>query len=141
VATEPVVYISYEDAVYAHVELMRNLGETRYGITDRGLIKSALARPLQAAAYGEADLITQAATLLYGLIKNHPWVGGNKRTATTITQLFLRRNGFRITSSTNELVEMVLAVEADEWQLPEIETWLHHHVKRVVIVTSSYPQD
>lgn len=139
-ATEAVVYISYEEAVAAHFELMRYLGEVRYGIFDRGLIKSALARPRQAAVYEEADLITQAATLLYGLIKNHPWVGGNKRTATAITQLFLRRNGFSIAASTDDLVEMVLAIEADEWQLPEIETWLRQQVKPRAIVTAANPK-
>jgi death-on-curing protein len=120
---------------------MRYLGETRYGVDDRGLIKSALARPRQAATYDEADLIAQAATLLYGLIKNHPWKGGNKRTATTITELFLRHNSFRITSSKNELVEMALAVEAGEWQLPQIETWLRQHVKRVNTLAATNPDE
>jgi death-on-curing protein len=45
------------------------------------LIESVLARPQQAAAYENADLIRQAATLYFGLVKNHPWVGGNKRTS------------------------------------------------------------
>jgi prophage maintenance system killer protein len=68
VATESVVYISYEDAVCAHIELMTYLEETRYGVFDRGLIKSALGRAQQAATYDGADLIEQAATMLYGLI-------------------------------------------------------------------------
>jgi death-on-curing protein len=62
------------------------------------------------------------------MIRNHPWVGGNKRTATTLTQLFLRRNGYRIIAATEEVVELVLAVEAGEWQLAEIEIWLRRHV-------------
>ena len=65
--TDEVVYISYAEAVFTHIELMRLWGETRYGVFDRALIESALARPRQVAAYAHADLIAQAATLLYGL--------------------------------------------------------------------------
>lgn len=88
---------------------------TRYGVFDRALVESALARPRQSAVYGDSDLTEQAATLLYGLIKNHPWVGGNKRTATALTQLFLRRNGLRIDADTVELLELVLAIESGDW--------------------------
>jgi death-on-curing protein len=117
--------------VLAHIELMRYLGETRYGVFDRALVESALARPQQAAAYESADLLIQAATLLYGLVKNHPWVGGNKRTATLLTQLFLRRNGFKIVAAVDDLLEVVLAVESDRWQTSEIVTWLRSHVVRL----------
>lgn len=127
-ATEGVVYLSYVDAVWAHIELMRLWGESRVGVFDRSLIESALARPKQAATYDGADLIAQAATLLHGMIRNHPWMGGNKRTATALTQLFLRRNGYRIIAATEEVIELVLAVEASEWQLAEIEIWLRRHV-------------
>ncbi len=103
-ATEEIVYLAYAEAVGLHIELMRHLGETRYGVADRTLIESALARPAQAAAYTDADLIAQAATLLYGLIKNHPWVGGNKRTATFLVDSFLNRNGWFISASPSEFV-------------------------------------
>jgi death-on-curing protein len=83
-------------AVLLHIELMRTLGEVRCGVFERGLVESALARPRQAAVYEGADLIRQAATLCFGLIKNHPWIGGNKRTATAITDEFLFRNGLEV---------------------------------------------
>lgn len=124
-------FISYTEAVLAHIELMRHLGETRYGVFSRALIESALARPRQAATYESADLSRQAATLLYGLIKNHPWVGGNKRTATALTQLFLNRNGFRINATLTELIELVAAVESDEWRADEVDEWLHRHVNPI----------
>jgi death-on-curing protein len=128
VATEEVAYLSFAEAALAHIELMRYLGETRYGVFDRALVESALTRPQQAAAYESADLLTQAATLLYGLVKNHPWVGGNKRTATLLTQLFLRRNGFKIVAVVDDILEVVLAIESGEWQTGEIVTWLRSHV-------------
>jgi prophage maintenance system killer protein len=70
-AIHETVYISYTEAVVEHIELMRRLEEVRYGVFDRALIESALARPQQAAAYDNADLPAQAATLCFGLIKNH----------------------------------------------------------------------
>jgi death-on-curing protein len=127
VATEGVVYLSYAEAVLAHIELMRYLGETRYGVFDRTLVESALARPARAAAYGAADLPAQAATLLYGLIKNHPWVGGNKRMATALTQLFLRRNGFRIVAPVDDLIGLVLAAESGNRQVEEVTAWLRSY--------------
>lgn len=140
-ATETVVYVTYEEAVEAHIELMQYLGETRFGVFDHTLIKSALARPTWAAKYVEADLEAQAATLLYGLIKNHPWVGGNKRTATALTDMFLQRNGLEIIAAVDEVVELVLAVEADKWLLPEIENWMRQHVQHVGTVITAIRQN
>lgn len=124
-------YRSYPEAVALHILLMRREGEIHYGIFSRELIQSALARPQQAAAYEGADLLRQAASLCYGLIKNHPWLGGNKRTATFLTMTFLRSNGVRIAAATEEYVDMVLAVEADRWGVNEIETWLRQHAAPV----------
>jgi death-on-curing protein len=120
-------YVSYPEAVFIHVRLMRLVGEERCGIFDRTLIESALSRPQQAAVYEGADLFRQAATLCFGLIKNHPWVGGNKRTATAIMDEFLLRNGVELMAGAAGIVEMVLAVEADRWGIGEIESWLHRH--------------
>lgn len=64
-ATDEVVYLTYTEAALAHIELMRYLGETRYGVFDRALVESALARPRHAARYEGADLLAQAATLLF----------------------------------------------------------------------------
>lgn len=129
-ATE-VRYVSYPEAVFTHVRLMRLVGEERYGVFDRALIESALSRPRQAAAYEGADLLRQAATLCFGLIKNHPWVGGNKRTATAITDEFLFRNRVELTAHPADLVEMVLAVEADRWGVAEVEAWLRRNCQNI----------
>lgn len=123
-ATEETRYVSYLEAVFIHFELMRLMGETRYGVDDRTLIESALARPRHAAVYENADLIRQAATLCFGLIKNHPWMGGNKRTATTIMREFLRFNHYRLQATPADTLALALAVEADRWKLDEIEMWL-----------------
>jgi death-on-curing protein len=128
--TEETNYIPYAEAVYLHIILMRLAGETRYGVFVPDLIESALARPQNAAIYESADVIRQAATLCFGLIKNHPWVGGNKRTATSLTDEFLLRNGYILHASRAEHIELSLAVESDRFGVDEIETWLRPRVTR-----------
>lgn len=123
------VYLSYEEAVWLHIELMNAWGEIRYGVDFRELLDSALARPRNDALYENADAIRQAASLCFGLIKNHPWTGGNKRTATHLTEAFLELNGFNLEYQISDMIEMVLAIEADRWKVDEIENWLRERVK------------
>ncbi len=124
-AIEQIKYTTFAEAVFIHLRLMKRLGEVRYGARHRSLVESALARPLAAANYENADIYRQAATLYFGLIKNHPWLGGNKRTATAIIDDFLHRNGYEIRCSVSEIIELVLAIESDEFGVDEIEIWLH----------------
>jgi len=126
-ATEAAYYLTFPEAVTLHLMLMRRVGEARCGIFDRALLESALARPRHASLYEGADLVRQAATLCLGLIKNHPWLGGNKRTATILVDRFLYRNGLEVRAAVAETVEMVLAVEADRWGVDEIEAWYRQH--------------
>jgi death-on-curing protein len=76
-------------------------------------------------------LIRQAASLCFGLVKNHPWIGGNKRTATYLMETFLEMNGFDVTATNDEIIEMVLVVESDAWKVEEIENWLREKVKEL----------
>jgi death on curing protein len=124
-------YLSYKDVVFFHFDQMFSVGETRIGVFDRTLIQSALARPEQSAAYENADIIRQAATLYLGFIKNHPWNGGNKRTASAIVAAFLMINDYEIRSEVSEIIELVLAIESDVFGVDETESWLRKKVVRL----------
>jgi death on curing protein len=124
-------YLNYFDALLIHFRLMQLCGETRFGVDSRHLIKSALARPQHSATYENADIIRQSATLYFGLIKNHPWLGGNKRTATALVDEFLYRNGFEIICEVSEIIELVLAIESDNFKVDEIENWLRKRVAKI----------
>ncbi len=126
-ATKQTIYLTYPEAVFLHLDHMRRVGETRSGAFDRTLVESALARSQQAATYEDADLMRQAATLYFGMVKNHPWMGGNKRTASLLVDEFLFRNGIEILASTQEIIELVHHIEADRWKVDEIEAWLRDH--------------
>ena len=126
-ATDRTKYLTYTEAVFLHLDLMRLVGETRCGTFERSLVESALARPQQAAAYEGADLIRQAATLYFGLVKNHPWVGGNKRTASALVDEFLFLNEIETHVSRGEVIQLVLAIESNQFKIDEIEAWLREH--------------
>ncbi len=83
------------------------------GVRDEGLLQSALARPLQLAAYGgDLDLIDMASAYTAGILKNHPFVDGNKRTGFVIGILFLEFNGCRFTAAEDAAAEAVMALAA-----------------------------
>jgi death on curing protein len=126
-----VSYIDFIEAVQLHFALMKTWGETRFGVESKDLIESALARPKHALVYEKADVIRQSATLVFGLIKNHPWTGGNKRTASFLMYEFLARNHFELTATSKDLYEMSLAVESDKWKVDEIENWLRPLVIKI----------
>lgn len=126
-----IVYLEYIDAVDLHFALMKTWGETRFGVENRDLIESALARPKHAAIYENADIIRQASTFVFGLIKNHPWTGGNKQIASFLMDEFLFRNGFELTANSKDLYEMSLAVESDKWKVDKIENWLRVSVRKL----------
>ena len=128
---DEILYIDYPETVAIHFEIMFEYGESRIGIADPNLIESALARPKHAAIYENADIVRQAATLCYGLIKNHPLHGGNKRTATALTDSFLYRNGFDLRASSPEIIKLSLNIESDVWKDDEIEIWLRDKVKKL----------
>jgi len=130
-ATNEIEYVSFEEAVRIHFGLMMRLGETQRGIESHDLIESALARPKHAANYENADIIRQAASLCFGLIKNHPWTGENKRTANFLMEEFLFRNGFELTATSKGLYEMSFTVELDAWKVDEIENWLRSRFKKI----------
>ncbi|WP_435008625.1 type II toxin-antitoxin system death-on-curing family toxin [Tundrisphaera lichenicola] len=85
------------------------------GIRDRGLLQSALARPRQHAAYAEAsEIVDLAAIFTAGIVKNHPFVDGNKRTGFVLGVLFLELNGYRFTATQEDAANAVLALASGE---------------------------
>lgn len=84
------------------------------GTRDPGMLESAVARPLQKAAYGEPDLCELAAAYLFGIVRNHPFVDGNKRTGFVAADVFLALNGLSVEAPQEDVVAFVLGVAAGE---------------------------
>lgn len=96
-----------------HEEQLRVHGGAA-GIRDSGLLDSALARPLQKQAYGEPDLFNLAAAYLFGILKNHPFTDGNKRTGLAAADLFLYFNGYSLEIEQEDIIQLVLMVSTSE---------------------------
>lgn len=104
-------YPTAEETLVLHAETMGLPSlQALDNVRDLGLLESALARPRNAATGEDASLVEQAATLMWGLIRNHPFVDGNKRTAYVVTQTFLRSNGATIEASEDEIFEFVVSI-------------------------------
>jgi death-on-curing protein len=82
------------------------------GVRDQGMIESALARPRNLAAYGEPDAAALAAAYAFGLVKNHGFVDGNKRTGWIVARLSLADNGRRLAFDKAEAVRLVESLAA-----------------------------
>lgn len=93
------------------------------GVRDASALESALARPRNQWAYGEADLCRLAAAYAYGVASNHPFVDGNKRTAWVLARLFLALNDARIGFAPEEAVRMVLALAGGSLGEAEVAEW------------------
>lgn len=99
------------------------------GLRDEGLLESALARPLNMAAYGEPDLAALAAAYGVGLARNHPFVDGNKRAAFLAVGLFLALNGQRLVATQAEATLTMLAVASGSLDEPAFAQWLREHTR------------
>ncbi|MDK9725069.1 MAG: type II toxin-antitoxin system death-on-curing family toxin [Sterolibacteriaceae bacterium MAG5] len=97
------------------------------GLRDEGLFDSALARPLNLAAYDEPDTADLAASYAVGLAKNHPFVDGNKRTAFVAMELFLALNGTELTAGDTDCVLTMLAVAAGDMDESALADWLRRN--------------
>ncbi len=109
--TEP-VWIDARDALMLHDRLLALHGGAA-GVRDDGLLQSALARPQQHYAYADApDLIEMATAYTAGIVRNHPFVDGNKRTGFVVGILFLELNGYRFTAIQENAAQAVIALAA-----------------------------
>jgi death-on-curing protein len=97
------------------------------GTRDEGLLESALARPLQLAAYGHPDAAALAAAYGYGLAKNHPFIDGNKRTAFVAMELFLALNGWSLNASDADCVLTMLGVASGDISEASFADWVRRH--------------
>jgi death-on-curing protein len=102
------------------------------GLRDEGLLDSALARPLNLAAYGEPDICALAASYGVGLAKNHPFVDGNKRAAFLAVGLFLAMNGKRLVTTQLDATQTMLGVAAGSVDDEAFAQWLRERTKRYV---------
>lgn len=123
------VWIPLPVILAVHDEQLAEHGGLR-GIRDEGLLESAMARPAHMAAYAEPDFSELAAAYGYGIARNHPFADGNKRSAFVASQLFLRLNGFNMTTSDADKILTMLALAAGDIDEPTFADWIRRNSLR-----------
>jgi death-on-curing protein len=118
-------YLTLNEVLELHGELILRFGGSS-GIRDMGALESAIAQPRM--TFGGEDLyptiIEKAVALGYSIIKNHPFIDGNKRTGHAAIEIFLVLNGHEIKASTDDQEQVILRVAAGELSREELEKWL-----------------
>ena len=123
------VWIDAHDALTLHDRLLALDGGAA-GLRDKGLLEPALARPRQIHAYADnPDLIDMAAAYMAGIVRNHPFVDGNKRTGFLIGVLFLEINGHNFTAREEDATQAVLGLAAVILDEPSFAAWLRANVE------------
>ena len=117
------LWLREEEVIASHDEQLREFGGSE-GIRDAGLLSSALARPQNLAAYGQPSLFELAAAYTAGIIQNHPFVDGNKRTGFLAACIFLDLNGWEFNAP--EEMAVIMLVDLAEHKIDENQftAWL-----------------
>jgi death on curing protein len=123
------VWIYRETVLTLHEQLLAAFGGSA-GIRDVGLLDSALARPENLLAYGKPDIFELAASHGFGLVKNHPFVDGNKRIGFAVAVLFLELNGCRFDAGEADATVRTLALAAGDMQEADYAAWLKANTRK-----------
>jgi death on curing protein len=123
-------WIDERDALALHDRLLALHGGAP-GVRDEGLLESALARVRQMYAYADApNMIDMAAAYTAGIIRNHPFIDGNKRTGFVVGVLFLELNGYSFTASEEDAAQAVLKLAAGTLDEAEYANFLRANTQR-----------
>lgn len=122
------VWIRQDVVLRMHEEVLMLHGGPE-GVRDLGLLESALARPQNLFAYSQQDvsLARFAAVYAKGIIANHPFVDGNKRTAFTVSLTFLKSNGLEVTATKEDRVLTFWSLAAGEISEDELVLWFERN--------------
>jgi death on curing protein len=101
------------------------------GTRDDALLESALGRPQNLFVYGKPTLFDLAATYAHGIIKNHPFIDGNKRAGFMAAFLFLRRNGFDLVADEEDAYKQTLAVAEGTLDEKVYAKWLKENCRKI----------
>jgi len=116
-------WLTREECMALHGMMLSQYGGLS-GVRDENLLESALAKPQNLFAYGKPSMAQLAASYAVGVVKNHPFLDGNKRTGFMLGAGFLERNGYRFAASEAEAALRTLALAAGEMSEAEYAEWL-----------------
>jgi death-on-curing protein len=122
------VWIDRDIVLAIHDALLHEFGGAA-GFRDETLLDSALARPQNLFLYESPDLFSLAASYMFGIVRNHPFVDGNKRTGFVVGGIFLERNGKVLVASEEETTAVMFAFAEKKIKEEELAAWLRKNCK------------
>ena len=122
------IWVLLSAVLAAHDEQLAEHGGAE-GLRDDGLLDSALKRPENLFAYGSPSLIELAAAYAVGIIRNHPFVDGNKRTSLVTAALFLAINDYELVAPVADCAIMWLSLAGGETDEAALVLWLQDYVR------------
>ena len=122
-------WLTREECLALHDMMLSQYGGI-VGVRDEHLLESALAKPRQLFAYGKPNMADMAAAYAAGIVKNHPFLDGNKRTGFMMGAGFLERNGFEFYAAEVDAVLRTLALAAGKMTERAYADWLKANSKR-----------
>ncbi len=124
------VWLEVAVVLAMHGRLLAEHGGAQ-GLRDSSLLESALGRPRQLLAYGEPDICELAAAYASGIVRNHPFVDGNKRTAFVAAYVFLASNGLRLVATEVDAAQVVTLLAAGEIDEITFSAWLRNNCESI----------
>ena len=122
-------WLTREECLALHDLMLSQYGGIA-GVRDENLLESALARARQLLSYGKQSLAEMAAAYAAGIVKNHPFLDGNKRTGFMLGAAFLERNGFEFRAQEADVALNTLALAAGEMSEAAYADWLKKNSRR-----------
>lgn len=117
------IWLNRQDCLAIHEMMLAQHGGLA-GVRDEGLLESALSKPQNLFAYSRPTLGEMAASYAAGIILNHPFIDGNKRTGFMLAATFLEMNGIEFTATEESVIEMTLALAAGKLKNAAYAKWL-----------------
>lgn len=122
-------WLDHDIVIDVHAEQLALFGGAE-GIRDRGLLESALSRPVNKFHYGESDIAALAAAYAFGIARNHPFIDGNKRAAFASIIVSLGLNGIDFDVPPEEATAMILGLAAGEIGEEGLARWIRENLPR-----------
>jgi len=122
-------WLTRDECLALHDLMLSDYGGIR-GLRDENLLESTLARPQQLLHYGKPNLFELAAAYAAGIVKNYPFLDGNKRTGFMLGAGFLERNGYEFFATEVDAVLQTLALAAGEKSEAEYALWFQANSRR-----------
>ena len=117
------IWLNREDCLAIHEMMLAQHGGLA-GVRDEGLLESAIAKPQHLFAYSSPTLPEMAASYAAGIVLNHPFLDGNKRTGFIVAATFLELNGMDFSATEESVVEMTLALVSGKVKQADYAEWL-----------------